>query len=87
MTRAHDSADYLPCSEILELLGAYLDGELGPEVRREFDRHLEACPACVAYLATYRETIALARAAARDPEVTVAELPKEIVQLILAVRR
>jgi anti-sigma factor RsiW len=85
MTRSQ-ATDYLPCSEILELLWAYLDGELGEEVRREFDRHLAVCPSCVAYLATYRETIALARAAALDPETAVAELPKELVQVILAAR-
>jgi anti-sigma factor RsiW len=47
----------LTCKEIiLNHLGEYLDGSLRPEIVEELERHLARCPACVAYLNTYRRT-------------------------------
>ena len=72
---------YLPCREILGFLADYLGGELPAETRFEFDRHLAVCPSCRAYLASYEETIRMARVAweedAGDP-------PEELVKAIVA---
>ena len=87
MKRTRTAFGYLPCSEILDFLWAYLDQELAEDDQHEFDSHLAVCPACVAYLETYRRTIALCRAAASDPDEAVAELPADLVQAILASRR
>ncbi len=47
----------LTCKElILNHLGEYLDGTLNPDMVQDFDRHLELCPSCVAYLNTYKKT-------------------------------
>lgn len=53
------------CRDIVEVMGEYCDGKLTPRLRREFERHLDCCPECVAFLETYRETPKLARASLR----------------------
>jgi len=73
------------CRETLEFLRAYVDGDLAADERDAFDRHLRACPPCVAYLETYRDTIALARDACRDDEVPAP--PEPLVEAILRSRR
>ena len=74
---------YLPCTEIIGFLADYLDGELPPERRSEFDRHLAVCPSCVAYLESYKETIRLAKGS----ELPVEEAPEELIKAILAATR
>jgi anti-sigma factor RsiW len=45
------------CKEFIEdFLAEYVDGALGPEAIAELEAHLARCPACVAYLNTYRKT-------------------------------
>lgn len=56
----------ITCREISEFLLAYLERELEPEARAEFERHLNYCPPCVHYLDGYRETIELVRRCVRD---------------------
>jgi anti-sigma factor RsiW len=73
---------YLPCREIIAFLADYLDGALALETRSEFDRHLAVCPSCVAYLAGYRDTIRMAKAAARDADA--GDPPEELVRAIVA---
>lgn len=51
------------CRDVIDFLMDYLEGELAPARRRAFEEHLAECPSCVAYLATYRSTIELARGA------------------------
>lgn len=70
---------YLPCREILSFLADYLEGTLDAGARAEFDRHLAVCPSCVAYLASYRATVRLARASAEE----TADPPEELVVAIL----
>ena len=40
----------MTCRQLVDFLGAYLDGELSAEVRGRFEAHLSACPECSAYL-------------------------------------
>jgi anti-sigma factor RsiW len=40
----------LVCQELVELVTDYLSGELLPEDRVRFEKHLLTCPSCTAYL-------------------------------------
>jgi anti-sigma factor RsiW len=78
----------LTCRELAEFLMAYEDDELPPEARAEFDAHLAVCPDCVAYLASYRTTVALGRRAFADEDAAAFEqVPEELVEAVLAARR
>ena len=57
----------LTCQAVIELLLEYLEESLTPEVLEAFERHLEGCPACVAYLNTYEKTREVAGEASRVP--------------------
>lgn len=70
------------CRDVLEYLADYLDGNLAPEQSQRFEDHLSTCRSCTAYLAGYRETILMARAASNETEV-VEDLPDELVQTIV----
>ena len=75
---------YLPCRFILEFLADYLDGQLPAETVAEFERHLAVCDSCVAYLASYKETIRMARTALDAP---LPDPPQELVTAIVAALR
>ena len=75
---------YITCHELITFLGDYLAHELPPEKVVEFERHLAVCDSCVAYLATYQETILMARVAVVPPHIEVADVPEDLVKAILA---
>jgi anti-sigma factor RsiW len=60
------------CQDAIALLSDYLEGVLSSEFLRKLEEHLEGCPACRAYLATYRKTRSLAADASR------VEMPEEM---------
>jgi anti-sigma factor RsiW len=64
------------CQELIGLLLEHLEGTLSADVLAEFERHLEACPPCRAYLRTYRRTRELTAEAAR------VEMPAELQALL-----
>jgi anti-sigma factor RsiW len=75
------------CRDFVDFLIEYFSGELGEGERTEFERHLAECPACVAYLDTYRRTIQLLKAAYVHPEDRVPdEVPEDLVRAIVAAR-
>jgi anti-sigma factor RsiW len=47
----------MDCNELVELVTAYLDGSLDPEMRARFDMHLLECDGCENYLQQFRATI------------------------------
>ena len=53
----------MTCREFAQFIADYLSGELSADARVEFERHLDVCPNCVAYLSNYRDTIAMGRRA------------------------
>jgi anti-sigma factor RsiW len=76
--------EYLTCEEVITFLLDYLSLEVGPEERRDFERHLANCPSCAAYLATYQQAVELGREALRrDLETDPRPLDCELVQAIL----
>lgn len=81
-----DGSWYLSCEELHAFLDDYLAGELAPARRGEFERHLERCRSCAAYLESYRATVALARAAHHELELDAAAVPADLVAAILAAR-
>jgi len=72
------------CSDLItNFISDYLDGSLPPETLADFEHHLDVCPSCVAYLLTYRMTIAMSGAAhASRPDAE--DVPEELVKAILA---
>ena len=75
----------MTCRELVDSLGAYLDGDVSGEARRLFDEHLAACAECATYLETYRRAVQLAKGAFRDPaDPMPADVPDDLVKAILA---
>jgi anti-sigma factor RsiW len=89
MIRSWNGGDRLmTCRELADFLMDYLNGELTPEVRAAFDRHLSLCPNCVSYLAGYKTTVELGKQAFRDDDADAStEVPDDLVKAILAARR
>jgi len=77
----------MTCQEAIDFVLSYLDGDLTPEVRAEFDRHLAICTSCAAYLDSYKKTVQIEKAAfASAHDDAVMALPEELVQAILSAR-
>lgn len=49
------------CKDATSLLLEFMSGELDRETTLGFEKHLEVCPDCVAFLNTYRKTVELTR--------------------------
>ena len=80
--------DYITCRELIDFLGELLEGALTPAQQHEIDRHLAVCPSCIAYLDSYKKTVALGRAAFDCPDEAVPpSVPEELVRAILAARK
>jgi len=45
------------CKQIADLMLAYLNDELSPQCKRDFQQHLKIGPDCVNFLKTYKKTI------------------------------
>jgi anti-sigma factor RsiW len=45
------------CDELVELVTAYLDGQLDPETERRFVEHIDMCEGCDRYLQQIRHTV------------------------------
>jgi anti-sigma factor (TIGR02949 family) len=50
------------CGSVVKLLADYLERQLTPDLRAEFEAHLQECPGCVAQLRTYASTVSMLRA-------------------------
>ena len=75
------------CREFSDFLMAYLDGELERREAEVFRAHMEACPACVDYLDTYRQTVELGRDLCQAADDALPEdVPESLVRAILAAR-
>jgi anti-sigma factor RsiW len=76
----------ITCRELIEDLHLFLSGELTPERKEDFERHLDRCDACVAYGEQYRVTVRMAKTAvAADAEGAI---PEDLVRsVVLEFRR
>ena len=67
------------CTEYMELLSAYADGEVSETDKQRVEEHLETCENCSAVLGFFRETsVAAAESFAPVPEELLAGVMKEI---------
>jgi anti-sigma factor (TIGR02949 family) len=64
---------HLKCEELLGSLSAYIDGELGPELCQELEKHLEGCEDCRVVLNTTKRTIELVHS-----PVEKSDLPEDV---------
>jgi hypothetical protein len=60
------------CASGVDLLMDYLEGVVSAGVRTEIEAHVDGCPLCTAFLASYRETPRILR------DATTIELPAEL---------
>ena len=82
--------DELTCRDFVEVIMAFLDGELDTAQRACFYAHMNACPACVCYLDSYKTTVALGKSICEPEELdgpVPGDVPEELVQAVLAARR
>ena len=66
----------LTCQQLTEVILDYVTDEMVPALRAAFERHLDLCPDCVAFLHTYRETIRTTRS------VRYEDVPAEMVHRV-----
>ena len=71
---------------MIDFLDRYVDGELPSAMAVKFEEHLSVCDACVDYLHSYRETIRLAGEAWREDEIAIEDVPRQLIDAILAAR-
>lgn len=80
-------ADDVSCQQVIEFLGEYLSGELSLGERLRFEAHLVLCRHCREYLASYRQTILLAKEwGAEGTEEACESIPEDLIKAILAAR-
>ncbi len=60
------------CQALVGLLADYVEQQLPPAVHHSLERHLSACPRCVAQVKSYQSTVTLLRTIKDD------ELPPEL---------
>ena len=73
------------CREVLDFLGDYHAGELDPMRASAFERHLDRCASCRAYVDSYERVVEMEKDAFAEP--TLCDPPDELVDAILALRR
>jgi len=77
----------MTCREFADFMDDYLAGGLPADVLSPFEYHLSVCANCVRYLAQYRDTITMGRAAfARSADPVPAEVPEDLIAAIMQAR-
>ena len=77
----------ITCRTFVEFLMDYMSGELPEPQKDEFDAHVSACVACVAYMKTYGETVTLGKAAFANPDAPLPDdVPEDLLKAILKAR-
>lgn len=80
-------ASHVTCRELIDFLMSYLEGDLAPNVRADFDLHLSECPECVAYVNSYRRAVELGRSAlVVDAQERASDAPESLIRAILRAR-
>ena len=57
------------CKELLGSLSSYIDGDLGPELCEELEKHLAGCTDCQVVLNTTKRTIDLVHSPLEKPDL------------------
>lgn len=77
----------MTCRQLADFILDYVEGKLPAPQREEFERHLAACPPCVAYLDGYRRTIELGRAALSAGAPAEGPAPERLIEAVRAARQ
>ena len=59
-------AEAFTCQQVVALLVEYVAGDMDARTQAVFEAHMQGCVECVAFLATYRETLRATRAVRHD---------------------
>jgi hypothetical protein len=59
------------CKDEVALIGDFLAGSLDPTILAAFEKHLNDCPDCTAFLNTYKKTVEATRAFLRSNPVKI----------------
>lgn len=62
---AHD----LSCKQLLASISDYVEGDIGPELCQEIERHIAGCEHCRVVVDTLNKTITLYHASAHESEI------------------
>lgn len=73
--------DRIVCASGVELLMDFLEDALPADLRAEIEAHVASCARCTAFVASYRATPRIFRAA------TLARLPEDLEESLLAFLR
>lgn len=69
------------CQQLIDFLDDYITGDLPPDRIEGFEWHLARCPSCVAYVASYRETILIVQ---HTSAIEIEDIPADLLTAILA---
>jgi anti-sigma factor RsiW len=72
---------HLNCRELVELVTAYLEGDLSYGERKRFDAHLSGCDGCTMYVEQMQRTIEL------TGTLSVDDVPREAEEALLRALR
>ncbi len=77
----------MTCIEFERFVYEYYVGTLKPREKRRFELHMDICPMCRVYLASYQRTVELGKRICTDDECAVpSDVPEELVLAILDAR-
>lgn len=77
----------ITCREFIEFLMQYLEHALPDGRLQQFERHLDICQSCQAYLKGYEDSVKMGKRVFSDLNDEVpAEVPPDLVRAILATR-
>ena len=75
------------CVQFEDFMMSYFEGTLSPMRRLSFNAHLRICRECRDYLAAYKQTIELGKAAFAEPAAPLPDdVPEDLVKAILSAR-
>lgn len=75
------------CKECIDFIDAYIDGTLDPDLRAEFESHLDKCPPCVDYVKSYERTVKNCNELRGDEPTPCCKIPEDLIKAILASKK
>jgi len=78
----------ITCREFEEFVLQYLDGELPTKQKKIFEWHLRICRECREYLAAYKRTMEIGKAALGSAGESVPDdVPEDLIRAVLDARK
>ncbi len=75
------------CKECLDFIDAYIEGTLDPELRAEFESHLEKCPPCVQYVESYEKAVGNCKELRGKEPTPCCKIPEDLIKAILNAKK